>query len=45
MPLPDPSPRTARRLIPEAGTITRPDGADLDPDVLYEAAHAARAST
>ncbi len=30
------------RVDPEAGTIVWPNGADLDPDVLYEAAHEAR---
>lgn len=28
-------------LDAEAGTITWPNGVDLDPDVLYEAAHTA----
>lgn len=29
---------------PEAGTLIWPNGADLDPDVLYEAAHAVSAT-
>jgi len=27
------------RVDPEAGTVVWPNGTDLDPDVLYEAAH------
>ena len=30
---------------PEAGTLIWPNGADLDPDVLYEAAHALSATS
>ena len=30
---------------PEAGTVVWPNGADLDPDVLYEAAHATTANS
>lgn len=34
-PLRDPASFRAVRIEPEAGTIVRPNGADLDPDVLY----------
>jgi hypothetical protein len=29
----------------EAGTVAWPNGVDLDPDVLFEKAHAVRTST
>ena len=43
--LQDPAVFAQVRVDPEAGTITWPNGADLDPDVLFQAAHAARSST
>lgn len=39
--LQDPAVFAQVAVDPEAGTIIWPNGADLDPDVLYEAAHAA----
>ena len=38
--LQDPAIFASVKVDPEAGTIVWPNGADLDPDVLYEAAHA-----
>jgi len=40
--LQDPAFFSQVRVDPEAGTIVWPNGADLDPDVLYEAAHPAQ---
>ena len=37
--LQDPAYFSRVSVHPEAGTIVWPNGADLDPDVLYEAAH------
>ena len=37
----DPSFFAQVRVDAEAGTIVWPNGADLDPDVLYQAAHGA----
>jgi len=39
--LQDPSYFSRVAVDPEAGTIAWPNGVDLDPDVLYEAAHGA----
>jgi hypothetical protein len=39
-PLQDPAFFALVRIAPEAGTITWPNGADLDPDVLYHAVKA-----
>ena len=36
--LQDPAQFAQVRVDPDAGTIVWPNGADLDPDVLYEAA-------
>jgi hypothetical protein len=38
----DPSVFESVTVDPEAGTIVWPNGADLDPDVLYELAHGVR---
>ena len=35
----DPSLFAQVRIDPEAGTIVWPNGVDMDPDVLFEAAH------
>jgi len=37
--LQDPAFFTQVRVDPDAGTIVWPNGADLDPDMLYEAVH------
>lgn len=39
-PLQDPAFFAQVRVDHEAGTICWPNGADIDPDVLYEAVHA-----
>lgn len=43
-PLKDPSYFARVSVDREAGTIVWPNGLDLDPDVLYEAAHATTSS-
>ena len=39
-PLQDPTYFARVAVDPEAGTLVWPNGADLDPDMLYHAAHA-----
>ena len=43
--LQDPSFFAQVRVDADAGTIICPNGADLDPDVLYEVAHGAEAGS
>lgn len=45
IPFEDPKFFAQVRVDAEAGTIVWPNGVDLDPDVLYEAAHPNTAST
>ncbi len=44
-PLNDPALFRQVQVDPEAGTVVWPNGADLCPDVLYEAAHTISASS
>ncbi|MBK8975269.1 MAG: DUF2442 domain-containing protein [Planctomycetes bacterium] len=44
-PLQDPAFFARVTVDAEAGTLVWPNGADLDPDMLYEAAHATPAGT